>query len=114
MDLPFDIRIAQVWIFLSTWFMAEIFLFVAIRIANRFHLHDAPTEERKIHQTPTPTIGGIPVFCAFALGIILAQEGLDQMQPLLLGSFACMVLGLIDDLKPISAVVKLIILFIVT
>lgn len=106
--------ITQVWIFLITWFTCEILLFLAIRFANRWSLHDCPTEARKTHTLPTPTIGGVPIYLAVVIGIFLSQEGWEHMRPILLGAGVCMVLGLIDDLKPISAVIKLVILFMVT
>ena len=107
-------HLTQVWIFLFTWFISEIFLFIAIRCANRWNLHDRPTEARKIHDCPVPTIGGIPVFLAFLFGIAFANEGWVEMRPVLLGAGICMVLGLIDDLKPLSAVLKLFVLFGIT
>jgi len=107
-------NLPQVWIFLFTWFFSEVLLFVAIRMANRWQLYDRPTEARKIHDRPVPTIGGVPIFIAFAGGIFLAGEGWEQMLPILIGAGVCMVLGVIDDLKPLSAVLKLIILFAVT
>ena len=107
-------ELPQVWIFLFTWFISEILLFSAIRIANRWHLHDNPNEDRKIHEVPIPTIGGVAIFIAFVCGIFLAGEGWYQMQPIIIGAGVCMVLGLVDDLKPISAVLKLVILFGVT
>lgn len=107
-------NITQLWIFFVTWWLSELFLFLGIRIANRYHLHDKPDGHRKIHDTPTPTIGGIPIFIAFCSGIYLTQEGWNDMQPIILGAFICMFLGLVDDIKPISAVIKLIILFLVT
>ena len=106
--------IPQAKIFLLTWFICEVLLFFSIRFANKWQLHDLPTEERKIHDRPIPTIGGLPIFIAFFLGIYLTQDGWGAMKPVLMGSFVCMLLGLIDDLKPISAIWKLIILFAVT
>jgi UDP-GlcNAc:undecaprenyl-phosphate GlcNAc-1-phosphate transferase len=104
----------QAKIFLLTWFICEVLLFFSIRFANKWQLHDLPTEERKIHDRPIPTIGGLPIFIAFFLGIYLTQDGWGAMKPVLLGSFICMILGLIDDLKPISAVIKLFVLFAIT
>jgi UDP-GlcNAc:undecaprenyl-phosphate GlcNAc-1-phosphate transferase len=104
----------QVWIFLFTWFISEFLLFFAIRLANRWNLHDVPTELRKTHEGPVPTIGGIPIFVAFLMGLFLTQEGWGEMKPIVLGAGVCMILGLIDDLKPISAVIKLVILFTIT
>jgi UDP-GlcNAc:undecaprenyl-phosphate GlcNAc-1-phosphate transferase len=106
--------IAQLWIFLSTYVAAEVFLFIAIRLANRFQLVDKPTEERKIHEFPIPTIGGIPIFLAFFVGLYFSQEGWEVMRYPVIGAGVCMVLGLIDDIKPISAVLKLAILFGIT
>lgn len=114
MEIPQLKNIIQLQIFFVTWFLSEVFLFLAIRIANRFHLHDKPDGIRKIHTQPIPTIGGLPIFLAFIMGIYFTQEGLDVMMPMLIGAFICMILGLIDDIKPISAVIKLIVLFIVT
>jgi len=112
--LPYLGDIAQIQVFLYTWFFAQIFIYFAIRIANLFKLHDLPNEERKIHTQAVPTIGGLAIFAAFFMGIVLAQEGWDQMKYIMLGAFICMLLGLIDDLKPISAVWKLLVLFLVT
>jgi UDP-GlcNAc:undecaprenyl-phosphate GlcNAc-1-phosphate transferase len=94
--------------------LSEAFLFVAIRAANRWNLHDVPNEARKTHEQPIPTIGGIPIYFSFLLGIYLAQEGWVEMRPMLIGAGVCMLLGLIDDLKPLSAVFRLIVLFGVT
>jgi UDP-GlcNAc:undecaprenyl-phosphate GlcNAc-1-phosphate transferase len=104
----------QVWIFLSTWFISEILLFLSIRIANRWNLHDSPIEDRKTHDQPVPTIGGIPIYFAFLLGIYFSQEGWVEMKPVLIGAGICMLLGLIDDLRPISAILRLFVLFGVT
>jgi UDP-GlcNAc:undecaprenyl-phosphate/decaprenyl-phosphate GlcNAc-1-phosphate transferase len=107
-------NIVQLQIFLVTWFLSEIFLFLAIRLANRWSLHDKPDGIRKIHTAPIPTIGGLPIFVAFFTGIYFTQEGMEVMSPILTGAFICMLLGLVDDIKPISAVIKLIVLFAVT
>ena len=112
--LPLLRDVAQLWIFLLTWALAEAFLFVAVRVALRYNLTDKPDFKRKIHETPIPTIGGVPIFMAFVLGIALTQEGWGDMRIPLMGAFICMLLGLIDDFKPIYAVVKLIVLFLVT
>lgn len=101
---------SQLWIFFLTWFFAEIFLAIGIWLANRYHLKDMPNEERKIHSAPVPNIGGIPVYLAFALGIFLSGEGWQEMQYPLAGAGICMLLGLLDDIRPVSAVIKLIVL----
>lgn len=121
-----------VCIFCVSWVITEIFLFIAIRIANRFSLHDNPDDDRKIHEKPIPTIGGIPIYFSFVVSLLFSQAFLAFMMKmylhdeswtdkeggkivlLLVGSGVCMLLGLLDDIKPISAVVKLIVLFVIT
>ncbi len=112
--LPTLQNITQIWVFLLTWVMAEVFFNVAIRLANRYQIYDQPDFKRKLHDFPVPTIGGIPLFAAFFLGIVLTQQGWDDMKAPLAGAFICMLLGVVDDVKPISAVLKLVILFLVT
>jgi UDP-GlcNAc:undecaprenyl-phosphate GlcNAc-1-phosphate transferase len=72
-------------------------------------------DERRVHATPTPTIGGAAMF----LGLLLAMwvaSGMDQFQPLfrgsseplgvVLGATVIFVVGLVDDLWEVSAPAK--------
>ncbi len=73
----------------------------------------APRQERW-HQKPTPTLGGIGIFCAFliALGLIYATRldvtFLRTYWSILAGIGIMFFVGLVDDLKHISPPVKLI------
>jgi len=42
------------------------------RLAYRFGVLDAPTDQRKIHKVPTPLLGGIAVIIAFMSGVCVA------------------------------------------
>ena len=61
---------------------------------------DAP-DARKAHPRPTPTAGGLGVLCALAAGVALlaaaGDPGLGEALPLLAGSFALGLVGLLDD-----------------
>jgi UDP-GlcNAc:undecaprenyl-phosphate GlcNAc-1-phosphate transferase len=77
----------------------------------------APVRKRDTHTVPTPRLGGVAIYLAFAIGILLfepltgvrpdaisrqpinAGHLLDQMRGLLLGATVAVVVGLIDDLR---------------
>jgi UDP-GlcNAc:undecaprenyl-phosphate GlcNAc-1-phosphate transferase len=84
-------------LFLS-WFLTRWM----IGLAPRFGLVDLP-DARKSHQRPTPRAGGIAVFVAFALGMVLfagisAELGLAALVA---------ILGLCDDYRPVPWPVRL-------
>ena len=41
------------------------------RVAVRRGLLDMPGEERRVHKVPIPRLGGLAMFAAFAVGILL-------------------------------------------
>ena len=64
--------------------------------------------DAKIHSTPTPRGGGIVIFIAFAVAVILPNYRDNPMKGVLLGSFICLMVGAIDDLRGgVPAVIKL-------
>src|SRR5690242_10295380 len=76
---------------------------VLIRLSPRLGLVDNPSE-RKVHTSPTPRGGGLAIFAAVTLATILFSIftfhfSLFTFQFLL--SFAVVLLGLCDDLKPL-------------
>lgn len=70
----------------------------------RFGALDAPSG-RKIHRRPTPLLGGIAVFLAFALATLMFLKPMrgDQMLLLLAGAAAFSLIGLLDDLYDVGA-----------
>ncbi len=92
-----------------------VFAFGIRRLAVRLGAVVLP-DERKVHATPTPTIGGAAMF----LGLLLAMwvaSGMDQFEPLfrgsseplgvVLGATVIFLVGLVDDLWEVSAPAKL-------
>ncbi len=76
--------------------------------ALRWGILDHP-EARKIHLTPTPLLGGLPIFVAF-LGGIFANSIFDWQVGAILGGAGLVTLtGLCDDIRPLPAPVKLLI-----
>jgi UDP-GlcNAc:undecaprenyl-phosphate GlcNAc-1-phosphate transferase len=86
-------------------------------VAHRFNLLDQPGE-RKVHEIPVPRLGGIAMAVAFgvAIGIAtLASSDLGasgQLRPnrapaILAGVSVLLVVGVIDDVRGMRALVKL-------
>jgi UDP-GlcNAc:undecaprenyl-phosphate GlcNAc-1-phosphate transferase len=71
-----------------------------LRLAPRFGLVDDP-EARKVHTQRTPRGGGLAIYLAMAVAAFLLPQGhLDALRILALG-LVIVVLGLIDDLRPL-------------
>lgn len=76
-------------------------------VALKFKVLDRPNW-RKIHDQPTPLLGGMAVFIAFSLALFLNNVFLPGMKSLLLGATLIFLIGLIDDANPLPALLKFI------
>jgi UDP-GlcNAc:undecaprenyl-phosphate GlcNAc-1-phosphate transferase len=82
------------------------------RQAIRLEAFDHPDEERRVHQTPMPRLGGGALYVAFALGWGVASwldPALLPLGKLLLAATPIFVLGVWDDLRGVSERLKLVI-----
>jgi len=84
---------------------------IIIKIAKKRQFYDQPNE-RKLHTSPIPTLGGIGIFFGFFVSVSFwIQSYAFQLENWSYLSFSMIVLfivGLIDDLKEVSANKKLI------
>jgi UDP-GlcNAc:undecaprenyl-phosphate GlcNAc-1-phosphate transferase len=87
--------------FLAACFLSPLCRFLALKLK----VLDRP-DWRKIHDQPTPLLGGVAVFVAFSVALFLNNVFLPGMKSLLLGATLIFVMGLIDDVKPIPALLK--------
>src|SRR5690554_351332 len=75
-----------------------------IRVAREKKLFDPP-DERKLHTAAIPPLGGVAIFLAFCLSVILSSHGLN-FYPIryMLGAILIMFfVGLMDDMITIPA-----------
>jgi UDP-GlcNAc:undecaprenyl-phosphate GlcNAc-1-phosphate transferase len=72
---------------------------------------DTPDGRRKLHEQPTSRIGGAPIFVSLLLGLavmmVTQRMAWWNWMPVLLCNALIFSVGLIDDLKPLGARVKL-------
>lgn len=85
-----------------------VYLLVPIvkKIANHINALDIPNE-RKVHKVPIPRLGGLAIFSGFLFGYMFFCNQSDIMDSILIGSFIIIITGIIDDINPLSAKVKL-------
>lgn len=58
---------------------------------------------RKTHEHPTPLVGGIAMFIAFAFAILTVDSPLSGHRALFAGALVLVVVGVLDDLQELSA-----------
>lgn len=84
---------------------AGITLFLAHLLQPAAHhvgLIDHPTK-RKRHHGPVPLVGGMAMFCGFSFGVLTVDFAIGGYRPLFAGCLLLMVVGVLDDLRELSA-----------
>ena len=67
---------------------------------------DVPTEARRVHDHPIPRLGGLAIFLAFIMSVVIFAEVNRQIQGILLGAVVVVIIGVIDDIYPLPALLK--------
>ncbi len=92
-------------------FIPFVFVVIIIPFVKKIALHvgalDIPNE-RKVHTKPMPRLGGLGIYSGFLLGYMLFGEHTPAMNSILIGSFILIITGMIDDIKPMKPLPKLI------
>ncbi|MDL2287830.1 undecaprenyl/decaprenyl-phosphate alpha-N-acetylglucosaminyl 1-phosphate transferase [Oscillospiraceae bacterium OttesenSCG-928-F05] len=80
--------------------------------ARRVGAMDVPKDDRRMHSVPIARIGGLAIFFGFILSVLIFADITRQMQGILIGSVIIMVLGLIDDIISLPALLKFVVQFV--
>lgn len=72
---------------------------------------DVPKDARRMHKVPIPRLGGMAIFIGFMLSVLLlgSVRGNGQLQSILLGSVIIVVLGVVDDIMALPAMLKFVV-----
>jgi UDP-GlcNAc:undecaprenyl-phosphate GlcNAc-1-phosphate transferase len=97
---------------LFSFIIAFLVSFAATPIARIFAYKvgaiDVPKDERRIHAKPIPRLGGLAIFYGFIISVLsFADLKNISIIGLIFGSLIIVVLGAVDDVKNISAKIKL-------
>ncbi|MEH7109766.1 glycosyltransferase family 4 protein [Bacillus sp. JJ1764] len=79
-------------------------------IVKKFALMIGATDrpnQRKVHQTIMPRLGGLAIFLSFIIGIIFLKPENPAAFAILLGSFIIVITGVLDDMFELPAKYKL-------
>jgi UDP-GlcNAc:undecaprenyl-phosphate/decaprenyl-phosphate GlcNAc-1-phosphate transferase len=103
-DLPFhDFKFASLC-FVTAFIVTMIAIPVIIKLAEKYKLYDLPNE-RKEHTVPVPTMGGIAVIAGMMMALLMwLPFNYETEQVCFLLSVAVLFcLGIMDDIKDLSA-----------
>ena len=82
---------------------------IAARLATRIGLVDHRSSARRLHTSPIPFGGGIAMFVAVAVPVLLLSPSLGgRAHAILLGACVCAAVGLLDDRFEIDPIAKFI------
>lgn len=70
---------------------------------------DVPKDDRRMHKKPIPRLGGLAIFFGFMVSILLFVEITPEMRSILLGSVIIVVLGVVDDICALPAMLKFVV-----
>ena len=92
---------------LIAFVLAAFLMPLGIRILRRAGVMDE-VADNKIHTRPIPRGGGIIIFIAFAVAVLLPDYRDNPMKGVMLGSFICLLVGAWDDVRGgVPAVMKM-------
>lgn len=93
------------YILLMAFFLAVVFVFLSKKLADQFHIYDNPDSILAVHERPVPHLGGLGIFLAASIALmvssffILKQINLLRLSSVFIGGLLAFSLGLWDDLK---------------
>lgn len=87
-----------------------LFVYILVPVVKKIAYHinaiDLPNA-RKVHKVPIPRLGGLAIYAGFLFGYLVFGKQNNLMTSILIGSFIIIITGIIDDIKPLKAKIKL-------
>lgn len=77
--------------------------------AHKVGAIDVPNDERRVHNHPIPRLGGLAIFLGFLISVVLFADIERQVQGILFGAVIIVIVGVIDDIVPLPALLKFVI-----
>lgn len=78
-------------------------------LAFRIGAVDIPTDSRRMHKKPTPRIGGLGIFIGFTVSTLVFCDFSAELLAIWIGGAILVVLGILDDILRLSALLKLLV-----
>jgi UDP-GlcNAc:undecaprenyl-phosphate GlcNAc-1-phosphate transferase len=93
-------------VLVGTAFLSLLAIRFLTPIAFSFKLLDIP-KGRKTHSEPTPLVGGLAVYLGVLLMVAIAAPIGEHQQAFLIGGTIVMLLGMMDDIRPLGVRIRL-------
>lgn len=77
-------------------------------LAHKIGAIDVPRDARRMHKKPIPRIGGLAIFAGFVVATLVFCQMTPELIAIYVGGLIIVAVGIIDDVKPINAWLKLI------
>jgi len=88
-----------------SFFIGLLIIPIIRKLAFKFEILDYPGG-RKIHSQVTPLLGGLAIYMAVIVALLAEAPRLGLILPILIGATSIFVLGLIEDIKGLSAQIR--------
>jgi UDP-GlcNAc:undecaprenyl-phosphate GlcNAc-1-phosphate transferase len=95
-------------IFLSSFIISVVLTYLAIITARKLGVLDYP-DNRKIHEKPTPLLGGLAIFGAYVTALLMNFHFSWELKGVIIASGIILFSGLVDDIRGLPAWSRLII-----
>lgn len=77
------------------------------KLAFKIGAVDVPKDERRVHSEPIPHLGGIAIYLAFVISVLVFIPLSPAVMGMLIGGSFIVALGVVDDIKELSPKIKL-------
>lgn len=77
--------------------------------AQKVNAMDVPKDDRRVHDHPIPRMGGLAILIGFLVSVLLFVNITRQVRGIILGAIVISCCGIVDDIMPLKAWVKLIV-----
>ena len=75
-------------------------------LAYKIGAVDVPKDDRRVHDHPIPRLGGLAIFYGFLISILCFGVVDNELKGILIGALVIVALGIVDDVKQLSAKIK--------
>jgi len=73
------------------------------KFAERIGAIDVPKDNRRVHKTPIPRLGGLAIFIGFIVSVVIFAEIDREIQGILVGALLIVTVGVVDDIIQLRA-----------
>ncbi len=77
------------------------------KLAHKVGAIDIPKDDRRVHKDPMPRLGGLAMYIGFIVSTMLFTDLSKSIIGMILGATIIVIMGVVDDIKPLPAKLKL-------